>query len=150
MGLNATQTASAYNKPMRMHHVGVNYSIGTVTTSAKTLSDIVLLTRVPNGATIVSWHSSGTAAGTNAVYKIGVKGGNGGKAAGADDTILLTTDLATAAGIAAAHFVRHRVSLSDTDAYLGADVYMTLISGTWTVSCSMDFQIGYVMDGNGE
>jgi hypothetical protein len=42
------------------------------------------------------------------------------------------------------------VSLSDTDAHLGADVYMTLISGTWTVSASLDYQISYVMDGNGE
>lgn len=150
MGLNATQTASAYNKTMRAHHIGPNYIIGTVTTSAKTLSDIILLGKIPNKATIVGAHFQGVAAGTNAVYKVGVKGGDGGNGAGADTTIIATTDLATTAGISAAAFVRHRVSLSDTDAHLGADVYMTLISGTWTVSCSLDFQIAYVMDGNGE
>lgn len=150
MALNATQTASAYNKVMRANHIGPNYIIGGVTTSAKTLSDIVLLGRVPNKATIVGVQVQGACAGTAAVYKIGIKGGDGGNGAGADTTLIATADLATAAGASTGPFVRHRVSLSDTDAYLGADVYMTLISGTWTVSCSLDFQIAYVMDGNGE
>jgi hypothetical protein len=150
MALNATQTASAYNKVMRAHHIGPNYLIGTVNVISKTLSDIILLGRIPNKATIVGAIFQGVTAGTNAVYKVGVKGGDGGNGAGADTTILATTDIVTAAGIASAAFVRHRVSLSDTDAHLGADVYMTLISGTWTVSASLDYQISYVMDGNGE
>jgi hypothetical protein len=149
MGLNATQTASAYNNPIRAHHIGPNYAIGKVNTSAKTLSDIILLCRVPHGATIVDCRVYGAGAGTAAVMKVGIKGGDGGNGAGADTTLIASIDLATGAGSTMGPGIYHVVSLSDTDAHLGADVYATLISGTWTVSVSFDFQVAWVMKGNG-
>lgn len=151
MGLNATLTSSIYNNPIRAHHIGTNYAIGTINTSARTLSDIILLCRVPNGCTIVEATVYGAGAGTAAVLKVGHKGaaGAGGKTAGADNSIIASLDLATGAGQRGTKFVRVDVSLSDTDAQAGADVYATVVSGTWTVSVSFDFQIGWVMKGNG-
>lgn len=149
MALNPTQTASVYNNTIRAHHIGVNYAIGKVNTSAKTLSDIILLCKVPHGATIVDCRIHGAGAGTAATLKVGVKGGDGGNGAGADTSLLTSLDLATGAGAVGTAAVFHRVSLSDTDAHLGADVYATLVSGTWTVSVSFDFQIGWTMPGAG-
>lgn len=147
MGLSTTLTASSYNAPMRAHHIGINYAGGHIAKTG-TLSDIVILARVPNKATIVECRIWGAGAGTAAAAKVGVKGGDGGAGAGGDTTLIVTHDFAGGAGLVGSAFVRHRVSLSDTDAHLGADVYLTLISGTWSTTVSFDFLIGYVMDGN--
>lgn len=139
-----TLTASAYLDGMRQHHVGVNYIIGHVEKTG-TLSDIILLGKIPNGATLVDFRMHGAGAGTAAVAKVGIKGGNGGGGAGAETTIVASHDFASGAGVTSTALIRHRVSLSDTDAQAGADVYMTLISGTWSTTVSFDYQIGYIM-----
>lgn len=149
MGLNATQTASVYNQPIRAHHIGVNYAIGKINSTGKTLSDIFLLCKVPHGATIVDFRIFGAGAGTAATVKVGVKGGDGGNGAGADTTLLTSLDLASGAGAVGTMATFHKVSLSDTDAHLGADVYATIVSGTWSVSVSFDFQVGWTMPGAG-
>lgn len=150
MAINATQTASTYNQEPR-NLIGTNYIIGKVTMSAKTISDIILLAKVPNKATIVDVRVKGTTAGTNAVFKIGIKGTNAGPSGGngADTSLLETADAATTTGKASAVFIGYKVSLSDTDAQAGADIYMTLISGTWTISVSIDYMIAWVPDGMG-
>lgn len=146
MGLSATLTATGYNNPMKAHHIGVNYITGHIEKTG-TLSDIVILGRVPHGAMITEFRIHGAGAGTAAVCKVGVKGGDGGGGAGAEATLLTDFDLAAGAnnGAVGARFCRHRVSLSDTDAHLGADVYLTVVSGTWSTTVSFDFLIGYVM-----
>lgn len=150
MAINATATASTYNQEPRQR-LGVNYVIGRVTPSAKTLSDIILLARVPNKATIVDVKTKGATGGTAAVYKIGIKGGNSGPAggSGADTTLLSTVDAATTTVTTGNGFLGWKVSLSDTDAQVGADVYITLISGTWTITVTIDYQIAWVPDGAG-
>lgn len=140
-----TFTASAYLDAMQGHHKGVNYIIGHVEKTG-TLSDIILLGKVPNGATIIDFRMYGAGAGTAAVAKVGIKGGNGGGGAGADNVIVSSHDFATGAGVTSTQHIRHRVSLSDTDAQAGCDVYMTVISGTWSTTVSFDYQIGFIMD----
>lgn len=149
MAINATLTCTTYNQPMRAHHIGPNYVFGSLATSARTLSDIILLCRVPHGGTIVDFGLVGATAATAAVCKVGIKGENDNEVAGADDTILASFDFATTAGVRASAFIGWKVSLSDTDAHAGADVYMTVVSGTWTISISFDFQLAYVMSGAG-
>lgn len=139
----ATLTATLWDRwpNVPYHHIGPNRQSGALHTATRTLSDIVFLCRVPSGCTITDFRVSGAGtAGTNSVYKVGVDGG------GADTSLIVSADLVTAAG-ARMHNGPIRVSRSDTDANQGINVYMTLISGTWTTSVSFDYTIEYFHDG---
>jgi len=150
MAINATLTASTYLQEPR-NLIGTNYVIGRVTPSSRTLSDIILLARIPNKATIVDVSVKGATAGTNAVFKIGIKGTNAGPAggSGADTTLLSAVDAATTTITRGTGFLGWKVSLSDTDAQVGADVYLTVVSGTWTITVTVDYMIAWVPDGLG-
>lgn len=144
MALNATLTVTTYNQTLRLNANGApNYITGHLAMSGRTLSDIILLARVPSGSTIVDWHIRGTSGETASVFKLGIRGGG-------TETSFGTM---TFAGAAAVNF-RYingrpiRVSASDTDAAAGVDIYMTVSSATWTTSISFDFTFVYVRDGN--
>ena len=139
----ATLTATLWDRwpNVPYHHIGPNRQFGALHTGSRTLSDIIFLCRVPSGCTITDFRVSGAGtAGTASVYKIGVEGG------GTETSIITSADLATAAG-AVMNKTPIRVSRSDTDASQGINVYMTLISGTWTTSVSFDYSIEYFHDG---
>ncbi len=143
MTINATLTVTTYNQPMRLNNTGApSVTYGHIEFAARTLSDIILLTRIPSGATVVDWQIRGTANETASVFKLGIKGG------GTETTF----GTMTFAGNAPVNFRNInnrpiRVSASDTDAQAGVDVYLTVSSGSWTASISFDFTFWYVRDG---
>jgi len=143
MTINATLTVSTYNQPLRLNNTGApSITYGHIEFSGRTLSDIILLTRIPSGSTVVDWQIRGTSGETASVFKLGIKGG------GTETTF----GTMTFAGAAAVNFRNInnrpiRVSASDTDAQAGVDVYLTVSSGSWTTSISFDFTFWHVRDG---
>lgn len=139
----ATITASLYLQTPRLVHTGVNYAFGSLNTITRTISDIILLARLPNKVRVVDiWVKGTTAAAAGLVYKLGMKGGGSETTFGTGTLSATATTLfnpKTGCGT--------RVSISDTDVNGGADVYMTASSGSWTESLSIDFMIAYTADG---
>jgi hypothetical protein len=158
-----TVTTTVYNQSPRAVHVGLNYAVGSYVASGRTLSDIILLCRIPNGATIVDFDVAGTSGETVSVFKLGIKSAGtpaalgGGTAGAGTETTFGTGSFSTGAKVHFKYGVHpnalngapYRVSISDTDAQAGADVYMTLSVGSWTTSVSFDFMFAYVMPGQG-
>lgn len=140
-----TITCTTYNQPMRLNASGAaNKVYGHMETSGRTLSDIVLLCRIPNGATITDWWFRGTSGETASIFKLGITGSG-------TETTFGTNTLSVAGPVTKQMRVDKpvpfTVSMSDTDAQLGATVYMTISSGTWTTSTSWDFMFEYVRAG---
>lgn len=148
MSINATLTVSTYNQTLRLNNNGApNFIYGSFATSGRTLSDIILLARVPSGVTVCDWYLRGTSGETIATAKLGIKGGGTETSFG---TLTFSTGavcLHRAPGLIAA-VKPIRVSASDTDAQAGVDIYMTVSAGTWTTSTSFDFGFWYFRDGN--
>jgi len=138
----ATTTTTVYTQtPMRGNHVH-NWVGGKHTVSANTLSDIIFLCKIPNGAVVTNWHFKGTHGDTGRAFKLGITGGNG-----ASETTFGTITWTSGAvqGVSGCPF---KVSISDTDAQAGATVYMTVSTGTWTTSASFEFSFEYRFDVN--
>ena len=138
----ATTTTTVYaQNPMRANHVG-NYVGGKHTVFANTLSDIIFLCKIPNGAVITNWHFRGTHGDTTRTFKLGITGGS------AASETAFGTQTWTTGGVLAVSGTPFKVSISDTDAQAGAVVYLTPSTGTWTTSASFEFSFEYRFDVN--
>lgn len=138
----ATTTTTVYTQtPMRSNHVG-NWVGGKHTISTNTLSDIIFLCKIPNGAVITNWHFLGTHGDTTRTFKLGITGGTAASET-AFGTVTWTTGVVKA--VTGCPF---KVSISDSDAQGGAVVYMTVATGTWTTSASFEFSFEYRFDVN--
>ena len=79
MAALSTATASEIN-PLKEIHVGPNVVRSRITwgSLSATVSDVLLLARIPNGATVYDWTLWGGASGatspTSGTYKVGVRG----------------------------------------------------------------------------
>jgi hypothetical protein len=135
----STLTASPYLQVIRGHHHSNEIS-GKVTLSGRTLSDIIFLGKVPNGALITGWNFFGTHGDTARTFKLGITGGSAASET-AFGTVTWTTLVLT--GQQGCPF---RVSISDTDAQAGATIYATIATGTWTTSASFEYSFRYRMD----
>jgi hypothetical protein len=139
----ATITASQWLQPPRLVHTGVNVIFGSLNSISRTISDILLLAKLPNKVRVTDiWVKGTTSAAAGLVYKLGMKGG------GTETTFGTGTLSATATVLFNPKTgVGSVVSISDTDVNAGADVYMTASSGSWTESFSIDYMIQYVANG---
>lgn len=138
-----TLTTSVYaNPPMRLHHAAQNWVHGSYVASGRTLSDIILLAKIPNGVSVVDYYIKGTSGETASIFKLGIKGTG-------TETTFGTGTFSTGATVTYRPMtgIPFSVSLSDTDAQAGCDIYMTVSSGSWTTSVSFDFGFAYVAKG---
>jgi hypothetical protein len=135
----ATTTTTVYSQPMRRNHIS-NYVGGKHTIATNTLSDIIFLCKIPNGAVVTNWHFRGTHGDTTRTFKLGITGGSAASET-AFGTQTWTTG--TVLGVSGTPF---KVSISDSDAQGGATVYMTVSTGTWTTSASFEFSFEYRYD----
>ncbi len=121
---------------------GTNYVHGHLDLSARTLSDIGFLCKLPNQSVVVDYYVRGTSGETLSSFKLGIDHGG-------TETSFGTGSLSTGAVVVYSPKtgIPYLISISDTDAQGGATVYMTVSAGTWTTSISLDFMFAYVRRG---
>jgi hypothetical protein len=172
----ATFTASEINA-LKRNHAGINMvrsRIG-IASGSLTTSDVVLMVRVPNGATVIDWWVSGGIAidGGTGTWKLGVQGshtdGISGNALG-DDTLYAELSL-TASGIARAGVAMNysvsatnstsvvhgvaasarpglmpfKISVSDGAIPQWVWLQLTNSAGSTTATCSLQMTVLYIV-----
>ncbi len=154
MAINATLTSTAYMPQPRANALGSNFVGGKMEISGRTLSDIILLACIPNRYTVVDYFLRGSSAETVAVFKLGIKSAGTATAQGGAGTET-TFGTGSFSSTGAVNYrpmtgLPYTVSISDTDAQAGADVYMTVSSGSWTTTVSMGYGFWYYGPGVGQ
>lgn len=122
---------------------GTNYVHVHLDLSARTLSDIGFLCKLPNQSVVIDYYAKGASGETVSAFKLGIDHGG-------TETTFGTLSLSTATGAIPMRYATglpYLISISDTDALGGATVYMTLSTGSWTTSISLDFLFSYVRRG---
>ncbi len=140
----ATATCTTYNLVPQFKHQAPNYAYGMIILSARTLSDIVFLAKIPNRAVIVDiWFRGGTAE-TASTAKFGISNN------GTETTFgtLTFSSTGTPVLLQPRTGIPFEVSISDTDAQAGATLYATISAGTWTTTVTLEFMCTYVHPGN--
>jgi hypothetical protein len=153
----ATFTATEIN-PMKGIHAGLNVVRSRYTGSA-TVSEVVLLGRVPSGATVIDWRLVGgqTAAASTGTWKIGVQGSVVDAITGAtltDDSLHAGLSM-TASGAGGAtsgggvantsNKIPFKVSLSDDNATRFIWIQGLYTAGSFTGTHSLNFTMMYVI-----
>lgn len=153
-----TYTASEVNA-LKANHVGLNVvrsRFDLITTGATlTTSDLILLARIPNKATVYEWRLAGGcgAAASTGTWKLGVTPTivnpiNSG-ASLTDDSLHAGMSLTTAALFssygAGAVNIPFKVSLSDDAAQQFVWIFATTNSGSNTGTTSLQFDVKYVV-----
>lgn len=119
--------------------------------ASTTLSDIILIARIPNGARIHSFYMSGIVPGDATVFKVGTGGAGNTTGTGADDdsvaTALTLSGTAAIKNFDSGATMPYLVSLSDDAEPKWTWLFATLVSGTTTATCSIQFVVKYSMPG---
>lgn len=112
-------------------------------------SDIVLIARIPNKATILDFYMAGIVPSDATIFKVGT--------AADDDAVAATFTLSATAQIrrlgstigtdGAASTMPFKVSLSDDVNPQWTYLFATRVSGTATITCSIQFVVTYAMPG---
>lgn len=159
-GVTGTQIAGGNNKPVsglgRSTQVGINVAWGVYSTTAVTLSisDVVHLFSLPEGAVVLDGWIAGIIKSAGTVVKVGVQAGGNPSATG----VSTDADLLTAASLSTtrvlARFNGVTGGLPYQTAAIAAATYpklipvvLTLASGTVTASVSIGFYILYATAG---
>lgn len=117
-----------------------------------TLSDIILIAKIPHGATVTNFWMAGIVPGDATTFKVGVGGAGSSGGTGADDDAVIST-VVTLSGTAAiqrfnaAATMPFKVSLSDDANPRWTYLFATLVAGTSTNTCSIQFVVEYAMPG---
>lgn len=147
----ATYTSTVYNNLAKFEQVGNTSVSGQGQwTAAGTVGDILFLAKIPNGAKIVDfyeYHSNGqTAAVLDFGFDRGIAAGGAGNASclvsGGAVATMNRMSLA-----AAPNNLPITISLSDTDPVRYAVLQAKAVSGTFTISVSVNFCLTYRFDG---
>ncbi len=158
-----TYTASEVN-PLKAVHTGLNvvrsrYEVAT-TAATLTVSDLILLARIPNKATVYEWRLAGGcgAAASTGTWKLGVNVPTAANSlvnpinSGAsltDDALHAAMSLTTAAVYssyaAAATNIPFKVSLSDDNTQQYIWIVATTNAGSFTGTTSLQFDVKYVV-----
>jgi hypothetical protein len=154
----ATFTASEYN-PLKANHIGVNV-VRSRFTGSLTVSEVLLLARIPNHAVVMDWRISGgqVASASTGTWKIGVQGTVVDHISGStltDDSLHAGVSL-TASGAGGAldrantsNKCPFKVSLSDDAATQFIWIAGLYTAGSFTGTHSINFVVEYVMgEGN--
>lgn len=149
-----TRTCSDALAFVRSNEIGesvVRTHLAGALAASLTLSDIILIAKIPNQATITDFWMAGIVPGDATVFKVGVGGAGATGGTGADDDCvsLLLTLSGTAAVKRFDQGVQmpYKLSLSDDAEPKWAYLFATLISGTSTATCSIQFVVKYSMPG---
>lgn len=137
----ATFTASDQLATPRAVHAGLNVVRATYTQNGATLStsDIILAVRVPHGALVIDGYISGTSGAAATILKAGITG--------ADNALLSLGTLSATAQVRRfdGGSLPLRISLSDDAVPQWTWAFLTMNSGSLTVTGSIQFVIEYVM-----
>lgn len=141
-----TYTASDQLAVPRAVHAGVN-SVRAAYNSSTCLSvsDILFLAKIPNGATIIDGYLSGTIDSAGSTVKVGIVSAG---SSSADNNLLTAVTLSTTSVLQRfnAGTLPVRVSLSDDATLQWAWAFMTVITAaSITATSSLQFVINYVM-----
>lgn len=158
-----TVTASEVN-PLKAVHVGLNVVrsrfVNITTAASFTVSDIALLARVPNKATVVHWrlHGGNGAAASTGTWKLGIAPGSGvsgaivdpiGGASMTDDSLhaamSLTTSAIYSSGSSGTPNIPFKVSLSDGANPQYVWIAATSSSGSFTGTTSLNLILQYTV-----
>lgn len=139
----ATVTGSFATATPRLSYEGVTVARGQYTAGGVTasVSDTILLVKVPNGATIIDGYLTGTTGSDSLIFEVGVAGTDNNLAAGL--TLSATAQLArfNAGGLPV------KVSLSDDAVPQWAWVFATVASGSATATASINLVVKYAAPG---
>lgn len=139
----ATVTGSFATANPRLAYEGVTTARGQYTANGVTVSvsDTILMVKVPNGATIIDGYISGTAGSGGIVFEIGVAGTDNNLAAAL--TLSATAQLVrfNAGGLPV------KVSLSDDAVPQWSWVFATVASGSACVTASINLVVNYAAPG---
>lgn len=112
-------------------------------------SDIILIAKIPNKATIIDFYMAGIVPSDATIFKVGT--------AADDDAVAATFTFSATAAIrrlgnatgadAAAATMPFKVSLSDDANPQWTYLFATRVSGTATNTCSLQFVVTYAMPG---
>lgn len=112
-------------------------------------SDIVLIAKIPNKATIIEFWMAGIVPGDGTVFKVGTAADD--DAVGAALTLSGTSALRRTGGMTggdgSATTMPFKVSLSDDANPQWTYLFATRVSGTATNTCSIQFVVTYAMPG---
>lgn len=141
----ATYTASqaVASVPVRYYETGVHVNNVTFIGSGHSVSDIVNLMKLPQGAKVVDWYASAKSAEGLIQVKLGVTG---------DSETALGTITASASTATAFNartnplYTPAKVSLSDDRTPYNGFVYATLSSGSFTTSYTLNVTVFWSND----
>jgi ABC-type microcin C transport system permease subunit YejB len=140
-----TVTASDATQGPRQSHVGeviVSSHLGGAQLPASfSASDIVLIARIPNHATITDFYMSGIVPSDATVFDIGLSSD--------DDAIAVALTLSATAALQKFNAATMPVKVSFSDDVVPQYTYLiaTRVSGTSTTTCSIQFVVKYAMPG---
>ena len=146
----ATVTASLATSrvsPKRLH-AGANVVRVKYTGSANTLSDIVLLAKVPNGAIITDMNGVFFSSNVDSVIKVGWSGADSGSATAFGTHTASTTDATTNWTLTGEDLGPVHISFTDSTGSAAGMIYATCSAGTFSDSFSLDITFTYHMDHN--
>ena len=140
----ATVTGTFATATPRLSHEGVTVARGQYTAGGVTVSvsDTILMVKVPNGATIIDGYIGGTAGSGAIVFEIGV--------AGTDNNLASALTLSATAQVARfnAGGLPVKVSLSDDAVPQWTWVMATVASGSACTTASINLVVSYTGPGN--
>jgi hypothetical protein len=130
----ATFTATEINALKHLHGAyNVVRSRFVAGSGSLTVSDVVLMTRIPDGATVIDWRLIGGTAGvTSATWSVGIQGSNIDAISGASLTAgsLHSAASLTSGGIAGSHYVTNYAATADSTITASVVTTTVTVSGT--------------------
>jgi hypothetical protein len=139
----ATVTGTFANASPRLSYEGMTVARGQYTANGVTVSvsDTILMVKVPNGATIIDGYISGTAGSGAIVFEIGV--------AGTDNNLAAALTLSATAQLGRFNNggLPYKVSLSDDAVPQWSWVTATVASGSACTTASINLVVKYTAPG---
>lgn len=133
-----TASQAVASVPVRYYETGVHANSVTYVGSGQSVSDIVRLMKLPQGAKVVDWYANATSAEATLQVKLGLTGA-GETALG---TITATASTATAFNARnLPGWVPAKVSLSDDVTPYNGYVYATLSAGSFTTTYTLNLTV---------
>jgi len=149
----ATVTASlgTAGAPVKMNHAGTTTVHVKLNTAGNTLSDIMLLAKIPNGALVTDVRGTLGTSNADTVIKLGWKGGIAGTASA--ETAFGThtasgTDVVTNFTMVSEDLGPVLVSFTDTVGSNFAYLFATASVGSFSDTVCLDVTMEYTMDQN--
>ena len=140
-----TSTAATSTASVRYQEAGVVERHVRLVTGDVTLSDIILMVKIPDQATITAVYGSGNSPEALSSFKMGITGN------GTETTFASLISLSVGAVVAFDSrdelAVPFKLSMTDNAVPHHGFIYLTPSTGTWTTSHTIDLVVRYSNDG---